>query len=268
MKWFRMYHEARTDGKLDFLSDTQFRVWFRLMCYASEQTLRGFIPTRNKRLMAVEIAHGDVVLFEETISILSELEIVQVRDDGISIVNWDKRQFDSDHSTNRWRKWKDQQETNVGQTLDKRSSNDVPTENKQKTTPPDPDLDKELKDHVQPDGYTPEFESFWSEYPRRKEKKSAFSEWNKRLKQKASPEDMILAAINYANECRQQNREQTFIKHAKTFIGSSRPYEDYLNTQVPEEHQDQVEKTVYATTTEEEAKELMKIYEFTFNRQS
>lgn len=34
--WFRMYSEARVDAKLRSLSADEFRVWFNLLCLASE----------------------------------------------------------------------------------------------------------------------------------------------------------------------------------------------------------------------------------------
>lgn len=77
--------------------------------------------------------------------------------------------------------------------------------------------------------YTPEFEQFWSYYPRRIEKKAAFKAWNARLNQKITPEEMITGAKNYALECKQKGRAIEFIKHPSTFIGPSEPFKDYLD---------------------------------------
>jgi len=77
--------------------------------------------------------------------------------------------------------------------------------------------------------YTDDFEEFWSCYPRKTEKAAAFAKWKARLRQKVDPADMIKAAQNYAEKCRQDGTEVRFIKHAKTFLGESRSYEEYID---------------------------------------
>ncbi|WIF95044.1 DUF4373 domain-containing protein [Caminicella sporogenes] len=83
---------------------------------------------------------------------------------------------------------------------------------------------KENKNNI----YTCEFEEFWSHYPRKKEKKKAFTKWKARLKEGYKPEDLIKAAINYANECKKKETEERYIKHGATFLGPDKPFEDYI----------------------------------------
>lgn len=77
--------------------------------------------------------------------------------------------------------------------------------------------------------YTEDFEEFWRYYPRKTEKAAAFAKWKARLKQKVPPEDLIKAARNYAEKCRNEGTEERFIKHAKTFLGENKPYEEFIN---------------------------------------
>ena len=77
--------------------------------------------------------------------------------------------------------------------------------------------------------YTPEFEEFWLVYPRPVEKLGAFRVWKARLKDKVNPEDLLKAAKAYGAECKRDRKEQRHIKHASTFLGPTRPYEDYLH---------------------------------------
>jgi hypothetical protein len=95
MPWFKMYHESRNDPKLDTLTDAQFRVWHKLLCYSSEQPSRGIIEFRSMKLLAIHVAKGDVALLEETLQTLQELEIVQFEDNEVDFINWNKRQYDS-----------------------------------------------------------------------------------------------------------------------------------------------------------------------------
>lgn len=76
--------------------------------------------------------------------------------------------------------------------------------------------------------YTPEFESFWKEYPRKVDKGAAWKSWKARIKEGESPQNMRFAAIQYAMDCRRLHREPEYIKHAKTFLGETRAYKDYL----------------------------------------
>lgn len=85
--------------------------------------------------------------------------------------------------------------------------------------------DKKLKDK---DEFSDEFLKFWNIYPRKIEKQGAWKAWNVRIKEKIPPEDMITAAENYAEVCRLQQTEEKFIKHPKTFLGPSRPFEDFI----------------------------------------
>lgn len=77
--------------------------------------------------------------------------------------------------------------------------------------------------------YTKDFEEFWSHYPRKVEKHTAFRAWKARLKGGAKAEDIIKACINYAEYCNAQNTEMQYIKHPSTFIGPDRPYEEFIN---------------------------------------
>ena len=83
--------------------------------------------------------------------------------------------------------------------------------------------------------YTPEFERFWQLYPRQDEKRAAFKKWKARLKDKkdrASTEDLIAAAKNYAAHVTDCKTELQYIKLAKTFLGDSKPYEEWIKPKV------------------------------------
>lgn len=71
-----------------------------------------------------------------------------------------------------------------------------------------------------------EFETFWSVYPKRTEKQSAWKCWQTRLKEGHSPDELITAARHYAAEC--AGTDPKFIKHPKTFIGPNKPFLDFV----------------------------------------
>lgn len=92
MNWFRMFSEARSDAKLRKLTDPQFRVWFNLLCYASEQDERGVITEMDREILALEVADEDEPLLEETLSRLSRLKIITVTTEEIRFNHWAERQ--------------------------------------------------------------------------------------------------------------------------------------------------------------------------------
>lgn len=78
--------------------------------------------------------------------------------------------------------------------------------------------------------YTPEFESFWQNYPRQEAKQTALKQWNIRIAQHESPEDMVTGAKGYAASCKSKGTESTYIKLPATFIGPDKHYLDFLET--------------------------------------
>lgn len=97
--WLRLYNEARTDAKLESLPDDEFRVWHRLLCFANEQPKRGVIARYTPRLLAVEVARGDVTLLERTLNDLQELRIIETHDGDVAFARWDERQYDKPSDT-------------------------------------------------------------------------------------------------------------------------------------------------------------------------
>jgi len=77
--------------------------------------------------------------------------------------------------------------------------------------------------------YTPLFEKFWREYPRKKEKRVAFDVFNK-LK-KSEQEQVIICARNYHEEVKNKKIEESYIKHPATFLRKER-WKDYLKQKV------------------------------------
>jgi|GEM_PF-6679780 len=99
MKWLRLHTEARSDRKLDTLTDAEFRVWFNLLCMAGDSPERGTIEYEDMDLLAIEVARGDTELLTATLTKLVRLRIVQNDDETVSFVNFQKRQYDKPSDT-------------------------------------------------------------------------------------------------------------------------------------------------------------------------
>lgn len=151
---------------------------------------------------------------EDVIRALIEAEFIDVIDGDLYIHNWGERQkffhrFEQKRKVDKERHRKNATE-----------KKDVPVETK-----------KEPESKPAISGYSPEFEEFWMEYPRKAGKGEAYKKYQARLKDGFSPEELKAAAKNYSAECKRNRTEQKYIKHGKTFLSDATPFLDYLPKQ-------------------------------------
>lgn len=94
------------------------------------------------------------------------------------------------------------------------------------------DIEKERDIVKEEEEYTPEFLSFYKEYPKKKGKKAAFLAWKQHPKK--NYKELIEAAVNYRNECFRKKTEIDYIKDASGFIRKSKEYwKDYVVSEDP-----------------------------------
>lgn len=234
MKWFRLYSEARNDAKLRSLTDAQHRVWFNLLCYASEMESRGCINTIDRELLAVECAGADTDLINETIEKLTRLRIVTAEAENVCFVNFMKRQYDKPSATPE----RVAERVSKHRTTKPEASNAVVTPSNAVVTPEkrtysDTDLYSDSEECQKTDTPPPaavrvrpsihamgkDFAVFWSAYPRKEGKDKAWAAWT-RL---APGEELfaeMLAGIERAKEGEQWQR--SIIPHPTTWITGKR----------------------------------------------
>ena len=70
------------------------------------------------------------------------------------------------------------------------------------------DKDSIVKNSIEKNIYSVHFESFWKNYPRKKEKSKAYKCYLARLKDGFSEEQLLTACINYAADCDHTKREE------------------------------------------------------------
>jgi len=98
MKWFKMWVDARNDAKLNSLSDDEFRIWHKLLCYAAEQPDPGTIKNYDQELLFIEVTHcnGHVTAcnfdsLKTTLERLVKLQIITHENNTIIFINFKKR---------------------------------------------------------------------------------------------------------------------------------------------------------------------------------
>lgn len=100
-RWFRSYADTHRNPKVAKLSDRDFRLWHELLCLAAEND--GIIPPEGdlKHLLRMRLDHCSALLKRfQSGGLLDAVE------GGYAPHNWNKRQFKSDTSTERVRKFR------------------------------------------------------------------------------------------------------------------------------------------------------------------
>ena len=96
LPWLKLHTRARNDRKLDALTDRQFRLWFRLLCYAAEGEPRGcFIADEITRLEV----RGSKRKFLADLERMKELRLLDQEGYWWNFRAWSEAQYDkpSDH---------------------------------------------------------------------------------------------------------------------------------------------------------------------------
>jgi len=120
--WFRLYSEFAHDPKIQMLPEAMQRRYVMLMCLKCSETLE----TLHETEIAFQLRLSEAELIETKQLFVSKNFI----DEQWNLLNWDKRQFVSDSSTMRVRKYRDKkkQPSNDDETLQKRQSNAIDTD--------------------------------------------------------------------------------------------------------------------------------------------
>jgi len=100
MRWWRAYAGSRRDPKLRQLSDRQFRVWYDILCLAAEY---------NGEIPVADLTHHLTGRSDHTLRTVSELLDYGLLTYGGGLIiphNWHGRQYKSDLSTARVRRFR------------------------------------------------------------------------------------------------------------------------------------------------------------------
>lgn len=234
--WFRLYAEFATDPKVQMMPEVMQRRYVMLMCMQCGNVIETFHETERDSTIAFHLRITETE-WQATKSLFIAKGFVN---DKCELLNWSKRQFDSDSSTARVRAYREKKkaEQQEGETDVKRFSNapdtdtDTDTESKNKPigasasdTPNDSDPD--CADPEKPKAKKPEypdwFENLWQHYPLRSggnDKRKAFHAANARIKSGKDPDYLIASVHRYAQFVRANGNWGTqYVMQAATFLG-------------------------------------------------
>jgi hypothetical protein len=99
-RWFRFYDEAMNDPKVQRLPDELFKFWVNVLCMASK--CNGRVPIKDVSFH-LRMEERDVSF---NVEFLKNRGLIVIKDDHISPHNWLKRQYKSDSSTDRVKRFR------------------------------------------------------------------------------------------------------------------------------------------------------------------
>ena len=125
MRWFRLYDEVLNDPKVQRLAGDTFKFWINVLCIASKHG--GVLPSIED--MAFELRVSVAVCTSE-INVLKQAGLID-GDKRLRPHGWDKRQYKSDTSTERVKRFRERS-SNVAVTVDETGPDtEADTEQKQ-----------------------------------------------------------------------------------------------------------------------------------------
>jgi hypothetical protein len=127
--WWRAYNEAVNDPKLQLISDALFRAWFNLMCIASAND--GALPALKDVAFTLRLAPAKAA---QILAQLHAAGLLDKTETGFAPHNWSGRQYKSDVSTDRVKRFRNGHR-NVSSGVTKTVSE----------TPPDTDTDTDTE---------------------------------------------------------------------------------------------------------------------------
>lgn len=255
--WFRLYDDVVDEPKVQRLAPDVFRAWINLLCVASKNG--GVLPQISDISYRLRIDETEVKRFIET---LCETQLFDTKNGEISPHNWEARQFTSDNSTARVRKFREKHQShkggkkkrnvscNVSRNVSETANETFITEqNRVYISPPPPlknggidDSDKTVifsefdalrsayprgggrrKASGPSNEFAGEFESWYSAYPRREGRGQAFKAY--RAARKKVSAEILLNAVK-RDALRFEGKERQFIPHPATWLNGERWTDD------------------------------------------
>lgn len=126
MQWFRFYHEVLDDPKVQKLDPVTFKHWVNMLCLAARNG--GKLPPRADLAFALRI---DEIALETVLERLLNATLIDVRTGGvngshIAMHGWEKRQYKSDSSTARVKRFRKQDKAVTETPPDTEADTDIP----------------------------------------------------------------------------------------------------------------------------------------------
>ena len=228
-RWLRWYDGTVRDGKMRIAAEQAdlpvcsiLGVWASLLEDASMSNPRG-IATRGVKFhsMYLQITEQEIGTVWNALEQVGAVVINQGQICTVSIVNWDKRQFETDakdpSAKERKLKWK---QSHISSGTDKNATERFgtpETETETETDKKDSSFCSLVVPRETSDWPSDYREQFWLNYPRKKAKKAAFKTLDRLKKSNEVTFEKLMVAVGKI-----PIGEPTFIPHPATWLNQGR----------------------------------------------
>lgn len=131
-RWFRLYDELLDDPKVQRLSGDDFKAWVNLLCLASRN--EGKLPAAADIAFALRLAPAKA---SATLARLVSAGLLDPVSDGFEPHGWNARQYKSDVSTDRVKRFRQRSKTATVTPPDTDTDTEVPLSNDNGRSPVD-----------------------------------------------------------------------------------------------------------------------------------
>lgn len=277
VKWIKITTDIFDDEKIRIIEqmpdgDAMIVIWFKLLTYCGKSNNDGVFMLGKMAYtedMLAMLLNRPIMTVKLALQTFESFGMIEVINDVITIPNWEKHQNTKglekirEDDRKRQAKHRAKQKAIVNGEVPLLEENlDTEDEDCIKSNgevTDDLSLKKEKENKKKNNNtYDEEFDEFWKMYPRRVGKTAAKAKFIARMKEKeVTAGELIFAAQRYADECKRKGTEAQYIKHASTFLGPQKAYEDYLPSNSPEPPKPPTEPQVIAEVmTDEQLAEL------------
>ena len=209
MKWFRIWTDIIDDHKIAQLSLYEFQTFIFLLACASEEDSPNGALSRDLASISRRLRRR-IDGFKNALETFHSLDLITLSSDGIiTITNWNKRQYKSDDTYKRVKKFREVTTLrNVSKAFHE--------------TPSDTDTDTDTPIVPKGTAYSVDFLSFWKTYPNRKGKDAAWRSWRKCSGHRPSISQLIeiIEAQKKSEQWKKDNGQ--FIPHPATWLNQGR----------------------------------------------
>lgn len=210
MQWFRLYAEFATDPKVQMMEEAMQRrlvMLFCLQCSGEFETL-----SHEEVAFALRITSETL---HETFRVFQQRGFI---DEKHLLKNWDKRQFKSDVSTDRVRKYREKTKSTQNETFQKQDETVSVTA---------PEQNRAEQKNI----YEQLFPAFWSAYPKRKganPKDKAKEKFIAACIKEGSAEKIMAGAKAYAKQAKADGIiKGPYVAQAVTWLNQKRWNDEY-----------------------------------------
>lgn len=213
-QWFRVYSDLVDDPKVQKMSPDLFKIWVNVLCLASRND--GLLPSIEDIDFGLRINNQEKT--QRHMETLENIGLLDRAGEFLRPHNWYGRQFASDVSTERVKRFRNRF-NGVSETPPEQNRSETDQIRSEQTPKPPSGA-------VCANGHAAHFAEFWKAYPKRVGKAAALKVWM-RLKPDSTTRDAITVAIAKQSKSQQWRTEGgRYIPHPATWLNQGRWEDD------------------------------------------